>query len=345
MNLKYFYYISRTKVDMLLPQLQRRIISIPKISPKVGLAGITIGADLEKDTKDGLINDTLTLIKKLQKKKLVKPISESMDTDTFYHDSGTWFNCLFSFRNITSPLFVTYILWRSYGGSIVILVGSPANILGKEVIREGIFVPTSSLAINDFFSFVDLYIKTDDQCLSCVSTPEFRKFSGGKIDEFRFLIGRDFEVEDIKEKKSEKKEYNNPVEALLDHFSIHKYKHEQHILRDSFDYWETLPNGLPLGLFCLMFLMKLPKNNIDTIFKVYRKLDLSYSDEIPDKYIDGKPIKRLKYTTSKEGKKIELDPQLIIEKGRNKLIKQAEELGLLKYKNIFLGSPIYVALK
>jgi hypothetical protein len=42
MNTKYFYYISKTKVDMLLSQFRHSKLAVPKITPKIDVVGIGI---------------------------------------------------------------------------------------------------------------------------------------------------------------------------------------------------------------------------------------------------------------------------------------------------------------
>jgi hypothetical protein len=46
-HMKYFYYVSRSKVEMRAPQLRRPKFSF-KLSPKVAVAGVSIGADIER---------------------------------------------------------------------------------------------------------------------------------------------------------------------------------------------------------------------------------------------------------------------------------------------------------
>jgi hypothetical protein len=46
MNTKYFYYISKTKVDMLLSQFRHSKLAVPKITPKIDVVGIGIEAEI-----------------------------------------------------------------------------------------------------------------------------------------------------------------------------------------------------------------------------------------------------------------------------------------------------------
>ena len=56
MKTRYFYYISKTKVDMLLSQLSRSKLAIPKITPKIGVAGIEVEAEISSQTSGRLVH-------------------------------------------------------------------------------------------------------------------------------------------------------------------------------------------------------------------------------------------------------------------------------------------------
>jgi len=93
---------------------------------------------------------------------------QRLETTLFIQDKGTWHHGLFSFNH--PPYFrdhkmsvITYVLWRTFGTSIVLLVGSPRNILGEEaVIRDGVLIPGSNGAFFHLLDFIDNSIQTDE---------------------------------------------------------------------------------------------------------------------------------------------------------------------------------------
>jgi hypothetical protein len=93
---------------------------------------------------------------------------QRLETTLFIQDKGTWHHGLFSFNH--PPYFrdhkmsvITYVLWRTFGASIVLLVGSPRNILGEEaVIRDGVLIPGSNGAFFHLLDFIDNSIQTDE---------------------------------------------------------------------------------------------------------------------------------------------------------------------------------------
>ena len=53
MELKYFYYISKPKVEMLLAQLHRTRFGLLSFTPRIEFAGLSVAGDLKKRAKQG----------------------------------------------------------------------------------------------------------------------------------------------------------------------------------------------------------------------------------------------------------------------------------------------------
>jgi hypothetical protein len=77
--------------------------------------------------------------------------------DRFYVSTETWHHGLFYFRAgfpeeekalVTG---VIYALWTMHGDSLFLLTGSPKHIMGDKVVREGVFIPGSSGAVDQVF--------------------------------------------------------------------------------------------------------------------------------------------------------------------------------------------------
>jgi hypothetical protein len=127
--MKYFYYVSRSKVEMLAPQLRRPKFSF-KLSPKVAVAGVSIGADIERRDDSALIKQLDEVLQGLEKKKLVREIHDgiALDDGSFVHSNSIWRHGLFYFKGgvpgfgtsiheqertfITS---VIYVAWTTFG--------------------------------------------------------------------------------------------------------------------------------------------------------------------------------------------------------------------------------------
>lgn len=80
MDIKYFYYISNSKVEMLSQQTRRRLLNFPSISPKVEFGGLSLGIDYKaKDAQtEELIEKTVSLVKALSRMKKVRPLSRTL---------------------------------------------------------------------------------------------------------------------------------------------------------------------------------------------------------------------------------------------------------------------------
>ena len=129
--MKYFYYISKPKVDMLKAQIGTAGFSLASISSKLGLGAASVSLTAERQAQS-LVGDTLSLVKALEKRKALKPSYDlpRLNASDFYHDQGTWKSGLFKFDSICDQPTVTYALWRVLKGSLILLIGSPNNILG-----------------------------------------------------------------------------------------------------------------------------------------------------------------------------------------------------------------------
>ena len=70
-----------------------------------------------------------------------------MDSRNFYHSEDLWRHGLFYFATLPSVT-VTYLLWRSFDQSLVLLAGSPKNIIGQTTLGDGIYLSSTGDAID-----------------------------------------------------------------------------------------------------------------------------------------------------------------------------------------------------
>jgi hypothetical protein len=130
---KYFYYISQQKVEMFLAQARQGRASLWSLSPEFTLGPITIKAS--RTTKQNtVIDDLLKLLQLLEKKKQIIRSERLGDIDKkhFYVDQGNWRSGLYGFDVLKEYQFVTYVLWRTIGDTLVLLTGSPDTHHRKE---------------------------------------------------------------------------------------------------------------------------------------------------------------------------------------------------------------------
>lgn len=255
--MKYFYYISKTKVEMLLAQVANRTLGLSSISSKLGFgpASVTVTAEKQNHT---LVADTLKLLKTLEMNRSVRPSAslDGLDTDHFYHDQGLWQSGLFRFDSMCDHPTVTYALWRELGRSLILLVGSPNNILGEKVVVGDCFVPGTSGAHLEILEYVDTALRTDEPVAVRTGPAE--------------TYGHDIPVPQLS---------NSSIVAPKALESCEP-RERRHSTRD--DDLEFRPNerGLTLGLLCLRQLRALPEGDLDLVFRVFSAHRIPREDEL-----------------------------------------------------------------
>lgn len=258
MKPKYFYYISKSKVAMLLPQLKgRRRIS--RFSPKVEVAGLSVSIDIASQQDSDLIGETLSLVAMLRKSKMLKSLDgvHRLNTNDFYHDNSTWFSGLFYFSNYGGVIVASYMLWRHWNDTIVLLIGSPLNILGEKVIRDGVFSPSTNGTWPEFLDFVRQALSTDEN-------PFIR--SGYHISEWHERVFGDIPL--IKNHEWVRAVAELPKGSDFDEMFEHGYNSSQ-------------VGAVDLGLFCIKYLSKLPQERVDTVFKIFKELEFRRREDLP----------------------------------------------------------------
>ena len=90
----------------------------------------------------GTVADCLMVIERLNEHKLVAAFDDhtSIAAGTFYSSSGTWRVGLFCFQAFGSAAAVAYFAWRRFDSTLVLLAGSPDNVIGRRVAQDGISI-------------------------------------------------------------------------------------------------------------------------------------------------------------------------------------------------------------
>jgi hypothetical protein len=262
MNIKYYYYISRNKVNLLKGQLIPKA-KLSKLGAKAEIPGISIELGLEKDSAPNdetrLIEDVSTVIQALQKQNEILPLVEEgkLDSSALYSDSSNWHHGLYSLKMTeTDEQLISYIAWKASRNRIFLLLGSPSNILGEAVVSEGSeYTLPSSRTVNKIVesSLQWEFVKTIDDC----ETLEPGEFSL-KID--------------AEQPPSLKVDIHRAASPRL-------IKAQNDVLR-----------GNALAIFCTSALERLPSSQLETVFKIYHVLPVSRAAAPYDAVYVGSPI-------------------------------------------------------
>jgi hypothetical protein len=245
--MKYFYYISKDKVEMLLSQIQYRSFWMSNLR-KIQIAGFGFGAEAENNNNRNIFQKALVLKKRLEKTRKLMDLDEIplLNTECFFLDHNPWRSGLFSFSGgdyYSKVGVATYLLWRAYYGSIILLIGSPSNILGEKIVRDGISIPGSVGAMEQVVRFVQDLVKLNGESLAAL--PGHKPYFFSKVSKTEI----DFEAKEVRP---------NPFLYASAYLSPN-------------------PNPVRLGLFCLEYLNNLPESRIETIFKIFKVLNIDHN--------------------------------------------------------------------
>jgi hypothetical protein len=146
---KYFYYVSRAKVEMLLPQF--RISS------------------MREEDREPLVVKATRLLEVLGTTGSVASLGDTatIDASRFYASKTVWHNGLYYFRTMVSVT-VAYFVWRKHGDSIIVLAGSPDYIIGTRVAKQGAQLSSTGDAIDTIGSSEILDVINSNEVSSVV---------------------------------------------------------------------------------------------------------------------------------------------------------------------------------
>jgi hypothetical protein len=263
MSMRYFYYISKSKVQMLRGQIGS-ISRLSKLNPKVEGFGLGVEFGIESEAEEGgdakLAQDTNELIKRLTKSKLVVSLKDALrlDESNFYHDEDVWSHGLYSLKQSdTNSYMITYMLWKASRNRIFLLFGSPVNVLGAREVNEGMEHRSgSSTIINDVIES-----SLQDEFMGAI-------YDCGKVD------------------SSEKPS----VMVLPGQDSAFKINVSNWTPSARFAAKRNVLRGTALAVLCRDALKQLPTAKIETMFKIYHALPVSRSIAPFDMLYLGSPI-------------------------------------------------------
>lgn len=315
--MRHYYYISRTKLDMLLPQVRRRGFSL-KISPKVDFAGVSVGADVESRTDSAVVTKLGKLLQALDKKQDIRDArwGDSLASGQYFRNSGPWRHGLFYFKGGIPEFWgrgeerllkvsVAYLAWTTFRDSIVLLVGSPNNILGDKVAPEGVFMPGTSGVADAIRRLVNSF-PTDEG-----TSPVIESGWGGEVSQPDIQVGS-------------KNQY------------VEQYGRTRIPLPGFDDQWSSLA----FAQFCLYHLQTLPQGNLETVFRIE-----STHESAGENFRDD--LQQFSKQKLAETRRIMSDyPDHLAREAKEwknaKRSATAAKLGI--YSRVYVGSPLYTSL-
>jgi hypothetical protein len=244
-----FIYVSKSKVDVIEADLSRW--RSPQITATVSVPGVQFGVAPPADAPD-LYRRTNALIRKMERRNRMVPLPQSgeLDVSSFYRDQSEWMQGLYSFKGDfsldgDSARVVTYLLWRRWQDSLILLVGSPQNVLGEQLVHGGVWAYGTTGSWTTLLHFAETTLRTDEANLVGVAPPADRPRAG------------DLKWVEPGEIKGEAEEQPLPAEMM-----------------DS-------PRALALAALCLGQLSRLPSSHLDTGFRLFQRLPLLLRGEVP----------------------------------------------------------------
>jgi len=110
------------------------------------------------DRQTDLPRQALESVAELEKRRQIISMDQGarLESGVFFRSISSWKHGLYYFSSaLDNHTAATYVAWRECERSLILLVGSPNNILGEQVAREGLIVPGSSGALSEIFALLD----------------------------------------------------------------------------------------------------------------------------------------------------------------------------------------------
>lgn len=285
---------------MLWSQITNKQAKLRKLKPsfKVPLVG---GVDAEIDELGGgddLIGAVQHLVQHMREKGLLKQLSSTPPAvgETWYHHTGPWHSGVIAFQggmDFTQGSGVaTYMTWTIYNGALFLLVGSPKHLLDQFAVNERVLIQGTSGSLMEIDKIFQQHLRTDE--VNAVILPETDFFHQGR----GVLWGGPAYAEEAGEAPRETSTHNKTLPHSLS--------------------WTESP-ALKLSALLLDYLANLPRQNMETVFRLFHRYKLPLDAEL-NKFLQG----------------YENDPW------RNG--PAASRLRDKKFAVVYVGSPLFTAI-
>ncbi|MEU6549069.1 hypothetical protein ABZ915_02110 [Streptomyces sp. NPDC046915] len=256
-GVRQYVYISKTKIGILEAELVRRFPLTGALSAEIpGLGGLEL-SPATPDQRTELYRRTGVVRRKLEKRKNSLPMPESgvLGTSAYYRDTSVWAHGLYSFAGDASldgegVRVVSYLAWRCWHDGIVLLAGSPLNVLGEDdlAVREGLRAYGTTGTWASVLRFAEEGLRTDGDETSVAGVANGRRHHGdGEALPWLDWGGRLTNVTEVPA----------PPELLAS------------------------PRGVALAALCLGYLAALPASRMEVAFRVSQHLPLGLRGPVP----------------------------------------------------------------
>ncbi|OXU14532.1 DUF7019 family protein [Sedimentisphaera salicampi] len=247
--MNYYHYISASKLDMLSAQVKRPRLSLKGVKSKFsgGFASLEVEAE---GRKDALVQKLTALIKELEAQNQIKSVGalEYGNTSVFYRDEATYHCGIFCMDSMCESPIATYVCWRSMERTLILLVGSPLNVLSERHVDAQCYIPGTSGAHDALHEFADRILQTDERTLVVPRKPKFYRETPKGYRPPDIIHGFQWP--------------KDPEAEVTDREQMHR--EEQFLRYQEYDG----DKGLSLSLLVLGAMSRLPERSMDITFRV-----------------------------------------------------------------------------
>jgi hypothetical protein len=259
MTIRQYVYISKTKIDSLEAELFRKRPVTGQLNLEIpGIGGVELSpAPATPQTE--LRRRTNGVRRRLEKRKMTETLPETgvLGTTGYYWDHSVWAHGLYSFAgdfalNGDGVRVVSYLAWKRWHDAIILLAGSPVNVLGEGdlVVREGLRAYGTTGTWASIIQFAESGLRgpeSESPLLGVAGSANTETLDAAGLP-WADWGGRLLELTGVPA----------PPELLVS------------------------PRGMALAALCLRYLSVLPAGRIDTTFRISQHLLLGLRGPLPD---------------------------------------------------------------
>ena len=249
--MRYFYYISKSKVSMLRPQVRGTKAFVKSLKPQIKAPGFSIASEISREDwdRESLVRGVEQITEDMKKNSKLISLSNAraIESEIWYRDTNSWRSGIVAFQGGFSfsdgDGVASYILWRIHRGALLVLVGSPQNILDELVVNEKLLFQGSSGALMEIDSLFSSLLKTDEE--RAVYLPKNRRRCEGVLWQGEPYIETD-NMTTVDERTASQV-------TIAPYFSC------------------ADEGSVKVGALCLDYLSGLPQVSLEVVFRIFSK--------------------------------------------------------------------------
>jgi hypothetical protein len=243
--MKDYIYISLQKIDNIEGQFKEKSIKLENITPKIEiLNALSISAETKISSMENNISHVERFMRNAHKRGMIKNLSDinKLETDFICFDNSDWFNGLF-YVDGGDHAVVFYILWKGWQDSIILLTGSPKNILGEKSIRAGV----------DYFGTKGSLWQLAEMMKNTFKSTNLNNLSGSSNED----VSEEMPISRIGVRR---KGFDGQISSLNRVGSL---------------------SAVEAGVFCIKYLYQLPIAITETAFRIHQVLVFDSQKDLP----------------------------------------------------------------